>query len=439
LPQPLLQAISQEILDVIGLCLAARNSDYVGSIVATREGAGNCTAIGHPGGFAATDAALINGTAAHGEDYDDTFEGSPAHPGAVVVPAVLAACEAHNRSGADLLRGVAIGGELVCRMSIAAPGAVHRAGFHPTAVIGTMGAALGVSTALSTSAPTGASALGVAGSFAAGIIEYLSEGTWTKRIHAGWAARCGLEAVALAKAGFLGPRTVFEGPHGFYHGFTNGDVEPNLNLLTEALGQTWHLQRVAFKPYACGTMTQPYIDCAIRLREQLRDQGRSLQSITSIECKAGAGTVHRLWEPLSEKRAPTTPYSAKFSVPYCIAVGLVDGAAGLEQFTEHKVRDTDVLSLAQKVSYSIDPDNEYPRNYSGHLRVTFADGAVIEVEQPHMRGGARERLTQQELEAKFAANARYGRLTDGASANARQVAQGLLGADNVNDLQSLRN
>ena len=419
LPGALKTAVSQELLDIVGLCLAARSTDYIASILASRQGTGRCTAIGHDAGFSETDAALINGTAAHGEDYDDTFEGSPAHPGAVVVPAVLAACETGERSGEDLLKGIAVGGELICRMSIAAPGAVHRAGFHPTAVIGALGAAAGVSAALGLKPAVGASALGVAASLASGIIEYLSEGTWTKRLHAGWASRAGLEAVRLAAAGFLGPRTVMEGPHGFFHAFTNGDIQPDLDVLTRDLGTDWNMERVAFKPYACGTMTQPFIDCAIAMRAA----GVAPERVRLIECKVGEGTVHRLWEPLAEKRLPTTPY--------CIAAGLCEGAAGLEQFTEARVRDSHLLDIAAKVSYKIDPDNEYPRNYSGHLRVTLEDGQVLEFDQPHLRGGAKQRLTQDELERKFTANANYGGLDGGAAANARVLVGTLLECDNV--------
>ena len=431
-------AVQQEWLDVAGLCLAARATDYIGTLLRTRPNQGSCTALGHPGGWSETDAALINGTAIHGEDYDDTFEGSPAHPGAVVIPAVLAACESDRRSGADVAAGIAVGGELVCRMSLAAPGALHRAGFHPTAVIGVMGATAGVSTALGQSPTVAANAMGLAGSFASGIIEYLSEGTWTKRIHAGWAARCGIEAARLAAAGFAAPRTIMEGPHGFFHAFTNGDSIPDLDQLTADLGAVWHFERIAFKPYACGTMTQPFIDCAIELRARLRADGRTARDIARIECKVGEGTVHRLWEPLSEKRRPTTPYSAKFSVPYCIAAGLGAGAAGLEQFTEAWVRDSELLDIAGKVSYIIDPENEYPRNYTGHLAVTCHDGSTYELNQPHMRGGARERLTQAELESKFQANARYGGLDEEAAASAETLVKQLLSADDVAEVAGLR-
>lgn len=391
-------------VDVAGLCVAARDADYVAALLSCCEEKGGCTAFGHELALNPAGAALVNGTAAHGEDYDDTFEGTPVHAGAVIVPAVLAACEGYGRAGEDALRGMAAGAELVCRLALVAPTAMHRAGFHPTAVIGALGAAAGVSVALRLDRDQMASALGIAGSFASGIIEYLAEGTWTKRIHPGWAAQAGLRAARLAEAGFLGPRTVIEGAHGFFHAFADASVPRDYTRLTGGLGETWHCERLAFKPYACGTMAQPFIDCAIALRAS----GVRPDDIDHLVCKVGEGTVHRLWEPRSEKDAPSTPYSAKFSVPYCIAVALSDGAAGLEQFSEERVADKALRRLAAKVRYEIDPANEYPDNYTGYVRAHLTDGRTVEAKQPHLRGGRREPLSRRDLIAKMQANLSFG-------------------------------
>ncbi|HKC57603.1 MAG TPA: MmgE/PrpD family protein, partial [Vicinamibacterales bacterium] len=194
LPPAARETVGRLILDVCGLCVAARQSEYIRATLASVDRGGRCTAIGHEGAFDAFGAALINGTAAHGEDFDDTFEGGPVHAGAVVVPAALAACEREGLAGDRLLLGIAAGAELMCRLSLVAPKATHAAGFHPTAVFGALAAAGGVSAALGLRAPEIASALGIAGSMASGIIEYLAEGTSTKRMHAGWAAQSGVRA-----------------------------------------------------------------------------------------------------------------------------------------------------------------------------------------------------------------------------------------------------
>lgn len=391
------------LVDVAGLCVAARHEDYIAATLAAVDRGGVCTALGHAGGFDAFGAALINGTAAHGEDFDDTFEGGPVHSGAVIVPAVMAACEREGLGGERLLVGIATGVELMCRLSLVAPQATHKAGFHPTAVFGALAAAGGVSAALGLDAKQTVSALGIAGSMASGIIEYLAEGTWTKRMHAGWSAQAGLRAALMARGGFIGPRTVLDGVHGFYHAFAPS-VPPDFAKLLDGLGQRWVIETVAFKPYACGTMTQPFIDCAIKLAES----GVRPEDVTDILCNVGEGTVHRLWEPLAVKHHPQTPYAAKFSTPFCMAVGFFDRRAGFAQFTEARIRDAGVLGLAGKVRYEIDPNDEYPRNFTGHLRATLKDGSTREFRQPHMRGGAHAPMTTAEVESKFLDNALYG-------------------------------
>jgi 2-methylcitrate dehydratase PrpD len=403
LPAPTAQKCEDLLIDIVGLCVTARNEDYVRSAMAGCDDDGPCTVIGHKRTLTAAGAAFVNGTAAHGEDFDDTFEGGPVHAGAVIVPAVLAACERHNPDGRMALSGIAIGTEVLCRLSLVVPKAVHKAGFHPTAVFGAMGAAAGVSAALGLNAKQIVDALGIAGSMASGIIEYLAEGTWTKRMHAGWAAQSGLRAALLAKAGFVGPRTVFEGVHGLFHGFahtTQGDYD----ALVGDFGTRWVTDTLAFKPYPCGTMAQPYIDCAKRLAAR----GVAAEDISEILCEVAEGTVHRLWEPLASKQRPPNGFAAKFATPYLLATGFVHGGVGLGAFTESAVHDKDVLALAAKVKFVIDPDNPYPNNYTGHIKATLKDGSVVEERQPYLRGGAQEPLTRQDVTDKFALNARHG-------------------------------
>ena len=395
------------LVDIAGLCVAARNADYVRAAIDTWEADGQSTAIGHARALDAAGAAFVNGTAAHGEDFDDTFEGGPVHAGVVVVPALLAAAERHRLSGPDLLLGIAVGCEVMCRASLVAPKKIHKAGFHPTAVLGAMGAAAGVAAALRVDDATFASAQGLAGSMASGIIEYLAEGTWTKRMHPGWAAQAGLRAVELARAGFLGPRTVWEGTHGFLHGFAN-TTDGAWEKLTDGFGERWIAETIAFKPYACGTMIHPFIDCARRLAPSLPVGGRSFDDIESISCDTAEGYVHRLWEPLDGKRRPPNAYAAKFSIPWCVGYAMVHGAVGLEAFEERHVHDPRILAIASKVSYRVNPDDPYPNEYTGHVRVTLKGGRSVEQRQPHLRGGHREPLTRAEIEDKFRANCAYG-------------------------------
>jgi 2-methylcitrate dehydratase PrpD len=390
------------LVDVAGLCVAARRTDYVGAAIAGWEASGPCTAIGHARALDSAGAAFVNGTAAHGEDYDDTFEGGPVHAGAVIVPAILALCEREKLPGRNALHGIAVGVELTCRASLVAPKMIHKAGFHPTAVLGAMGAAAGAAAALGLSKPQFVHALGIAGSMAGGIIEYLAEGTWTKRMHPGWAAQSGIRAADLARRGFVGPRTVFEGEHGLYHGFARSP-KGDWDKLLDGFGRRWIMSGVAFKLYPCGTMTHPYIDCARRLARKVH-----FGEIEEVVCEAAEGTVHRLWEPLAAKQRPPNGYAAKFSQPYCIAAGFVLGNAGLDAFTDERVADPRLRALAAKVRYEIDPDNPYPNEYTGHVRVKLKNGSSLEERQPHIRGGRHEPLSRADVEEKFRGNCAYG-------------------------------
>ena len=400
--EPPREIVEKLLVDVAGLCVAARNTDYLRAALASWEAAGKCTAIGHARALDSAGAAFVNGTAAHGEDFDDTFEGGPIHAGAVIVPAVLAICERERISGKNALKGIAVGLELTCRASLVAPKLIHKAGFHPTAVLGAMGAAAACATALGSSKTHFVNALGIAGSMAAGIIEYLAEGTWTKRMHPGWAAQSGIRAADLARQGFVGPRTVFEGEHGLYHGFARTTAGAWDRLL-EGFGRHWVTETIAFKLYPCGTMTHPYIDCARRLASKVK-----LEEIEEVVCEAAEGTLHRLWEPLAAKQRPPNAYAGKFSQPYCIAAGFVLGNAGLDAFTDERVADPRLRSLAAKVRYVVDPDNPYPNEYTGHVRVKLKGGAVVEERQPHIRGGRHEPLSRADVEEKFRGNCTYG-------------------------------
>jgi 2-methylcitrate dehydratase PrpD len=268
--------------------------------------------------------------------------------------------------------------------------------------VGALGAAAGVSVALRLDEKQMVNALGVVGSMASGIIEYLAEGAWTKRLHPGWAAQAGIRAADLARHGFVGPRTVLEGTHGFYYAFARG-ADGDWAKLTEGFGEEWVANAIAFKPYACGTMTQPYVDCARRLASRVDVEG-----IEEVVCETAEGIVHRLWEPLADKQRPPNAYAGKFSTPWCIAAGFVLGHAGLDAFTEERVRDPRLRALAARVRYEIDPANPYPNRFTGHVRVRMKGGEIFEERQPHMRGGVEEPLSRADLEEKFRLNCAYG-------------------------------
>lgn len=411
IPSDIQEVLSFLVKDISGVIVAARNEDYIQSLIKTYSNTGNIIALGHKNVFDVFSSSIICGTAAHGEDFDDTFEGNPMHVGATMVSTFLSAGQFFKLNGEQILKGIAIGAELICRMALVSPTAMHKQGFHPTSICSVFGATAGLGAVLGLNQKQLSSALGVAGSMSSGIIEYLAEGTWTKRIHPGWAASSGIHAALLGRSDFLGPRTVFEGAHGFFKAFTIKEIEKDFSHLIEGLGTRWECKNLAFKPYACGTMAQPFVDCAIQLKKQISD----LSQIKSIKAKVGEGTVHRLWEPRAEKNNPSTPYSAKFSVPYCVGVALVKGGAGLEEFTEISIKNSEILKIANLMTYEIDPNDEYPKNYTGTLIVETADGKTIEAKQPCFRGGKKQPLTKEDFDSKFNKNLKYAKLNDNQS------------------------
>jgi len=433
IPAAVTDTATLDLIDAAGLCLAAKTTTYMEQILASADALGECTAIGHERSLGLQDAALANGVAIHGEDFDDTLEGAPIRVGAMVIPAALAVSEHYRCTGERTLLGIVAGLEAVCRLNHVAAGHMHRAGFHPVGVIGALGAAAAAGVTLGLNRNQLTASFGIAASMSSGILEYLTDGAWTKRLHPGWAAQSGVKAALIAKTDFFAPRTVFDGEHNFFKTFAP-TATADYSHLTNGLGEQWYLKRIVFKPYACGTMIHPYIDCARRLRKDGIDAG----DIEQIVCDTGEGLVHRLWEPLSDKQRPPSGYAAKFSMPFCMALGYYEDDAGLVQFSDDKVQLPHLLALAEKISYRIDPENEYPSNYSGHLEVRLKSGDVLTYDQPHMRGGMHEPLSTDELVEKFFANAQFGGWSKSDAQALLEFCQNLRQAPDLSGLSAFR-
>lgn len=186
IPETARRATEDTVIDTVGLTVAALDTDYGRAVRRAFDQRGTCTVWGLDQGFESAAAPVINGTCGHGEDYDNTYEGCPVHSGVVIVPALFAAGESLNLGAGAVARGMVIGIEIANRLGQVSGKGVHTAGFHPTAILGCMGAAAGVAHAMGQTSAQIRDTLGVAGSMASGIIEYLADGTWTKRMHPGW-------------------------------------------------------------------------------------------------------------------------------------------------------------------------------------------------------------------------------------------------------------
>lgn len=393
-------------LDTLGSVLASSTMDFGRAALAVAVRLGGppeSTLVGTAGKVGEASAVLAGGTLAHGLDFDDTREDAIVHTGAVTVPTALAAGEAVAADGRAVVEAIVAGVEVMCRVGLAVPGRFHARHFHPTAVTGTYGAVAVAGKLHGLGESELVHAFGICGSQSAGIIEYLADGSWTKRLHPGWAGHAGVVAVMLAQSGFTGPESVFEGEHGFFAAFAGGHDRARMDALLATLGATWELQALTFKPYPCGSIAHPYMDCALRLREEHRLKA---SAIAEVRCRTAAGPVPRLWEPLAAKHRPPNGYAAKFSLPYLLAVMLVKGRAGLAEFSDEAVRDPAVLDVAARVHYDLDATIDYPRQFVGDVTVRLTDGRVLHAHQDHPRGGAASPLTGDELEAKFRGNAR---------------------------------
>ncbi len=402
-PEEVVESEKLHILDTIGCGLAAHALDAApaGRQAMTETGvSGPATAIGVAAGLPPAEAALVNGVTCHALDYDDTHTGAIAHVSVAVVPAALATAQARGARGEDLLIAAIAGNEIVTRLGMAVGSAFHARGFHPTSVCGVFGATAAASRLGGLDAGTVTNALGIAGSMASGLLEYLADGSSTKQLHPGWAAHAAIIASRLAAYGASGPSTVLEGRFGIYRAFVEADVDPE--TLTEGLGDRWETPNIAFKPYpACHYIHAP-LDATAQLVAQTPIRADEIEEIIVLSTEAGVSLV---LEPLTDKHRPRTLYEAKFSLPYSIAWLLLRGPVGVATYTEEAITDSDVLELAAKVRYEVKDYETFPRALPGGVRIRTRDGRTLEAELPYQRGGPDNPMTAEQVCEKFRANA----------------------------------
>ena len=305
-------------------------------------------------------------------------------------------------------------------------GQFHARGFHATAVCGVFGATAAACRLRHVTPATAASALGIAGSFAGGLFVYLDEGTATKPIHPAWAAHGALLAADLAARGAEGPTTVFEGRFGLYHAFIG--AEPGTVTLERELadlGERWETPRIAFKPYpACHFIHGSLGATASLLLEIDADQ------ISHIEVTVPEAAVALVLEPAEDKAEPRTDYEGKFSLPFSTAAMIVSGKVDIETYAGAALHDPAVLDLARKVSYTVRDYETWPAAFPGGVRITNADGTVLEADRPHQLGAPENPMTADQVIEKFHANAALA-LDSG---TARQLEAAVLELERQTDL-----
>jgi 2-methylcitrate dehydratase PrpD len=367
---------------------------------------GDATVLGTNERLAPPHAALANGAAAHAIEMDDTHQGGSIHLGAAIFPAALAAAELIRADGRRVLAAAVAGYEVAARLAMAVgPAAHYRRGFHPTATCGAFGAATAAACLLGLDVPRLVAALGVAGTQASGSMEFLTDGAWTKRLHPGWAASSGLHAAALAAAGFRAPATAIEGPAGFLHAYSEAPDPAPLRAPRDG----FELMQTGVKPHACCRYMQGPIDLALELRATL---GAAPAAVERIEVGMLGAGIPIVCEPVGRKRRPRSVVDAQFSLPFGVAVALVDGRASPAEFVAARYTDPAILDLMDRVHTLPDPalDAEFPRRWPAWMRIRLRDGRILDARLARPLGDPENFPPPAALEAKFRSLA--GRVLD---------------------------
>ena len=399
IPKEAVHVAKKAILDWVGVTIAGAN-EPVARILA--EQVKRMGAIGEAGVICrafrtSTDlAAWVNGTASHALDYDDTFPNAAGynfHPTVPILSAVLALAEKMSVSGKDVLTAYIVGIEVESRIGASMGRYSSEIGWHPTPVIGTMGAVAASANILKLNMQRVRMALGIASSLSSGLLQNF--GTMTKPLHAGNSAKNGIVAALLAKNGFTGNESIMERNFGFCSMFSGGKVN-GLGKNEQDLGKTWHIisPGISFKPYPCCRSTHSSIDASLYLRNA---PGFDASQVVKIICKTSPQHLK-----LARFHRPKSAYEGKFSIPYCIAAALLSGKVLLEDFAEEKVSDPEAQALLSKVEFLHPGEyHEDPMSLAQEVVLKLSNGAEYACRVDTPKGDPQNPMTEDELSMKF--------------------------------------
>ena len=399
LPEAAVRAARRAILDTLGVTIAGSvevTAERMRALIAHRRGAcDEATIVGTSLRASVEDAALANGTAAHALDYDDLHQSLSGHPSVPVLPAALALAERHRLSGAALITAFVVGVEVEAKLGRAMNPGLYETGWHATSTLGVFGAAAACASLLGLSAEVTAQALAIAASMASGI--KANFGTDCKPLHAGHASRCGVEAAFLAQAGFTGNPRALEHANGFGATYGSGN-RPAWDLATAGLGAPHEIvdPGVGVKRFPACASTHQALDAALALAGEHR---LVASDVEAVEAAVWYMAPHQLIYDQAE-----TPLQGKFSMPYCVSAALLDGNVGFAQFTDERVRRSDVQALMPKVRMVIHPDQTtrdcLPTRFS-EVTIRLRDGRQLRRRVQVAKGQPRNPLTDAELTVKF--------------------------------------
>ena len=424
IPQTVRERAKLVMLDAIGNAFAASRYPFVPAALSALSslGSGDSTVIGLDARLALRDAVVMNGILVHGLDYDDTYLPGSVHLSASCVPVVLGMGVHAGAHGEAMLMATVLGLEISARIAAAAKGGFVNAGFHATGIAGAFGSAVAAGRLMKLDAAQHTLAQGIALSMTSGTLQPLQEGSWTKRLHPGWAGASGITAAAFARAGYVGPAQAYEGHFGLYGCFLGehkASAQPQ--AVIEGLGDTWEFTRTSIKLFPACHQLHAFMNCAIKLS---KEQAFTADNVESVRTLIADAAVPLVCEPLASKLKPASSYAAQFSLPYSVACAMVRGRFGLNEIEAPSYTDDELLKLANKVSYEIDPNPGFPKSRSGEVIVKMKDGRELRHRDNILPD---EPASAESIVAKFMQN------TDGIlpRARAEQVREAVLGLERV--------
>ena len=380
-------------------------------------------------------AAWVNGMMSHARDFDDTHDAAVLHAGVSVVPAAIAAAERDpTASGADLLAGITVGLELICRLGVATKIGIIESGYMYTSLFGHFAATAAAARVMRMETDEMVNALGIAYSQAAGTHQVTRDGALTKRMQPGFAAKTALISTALGRAGIRGARKTFEGVDGLFNSYFRGEYSPA--VLRDGLGERFHLADLSFKPFPCCRFNHTAIEAAQQIRNQLAHAGNP--EISRIIARVNRQAHEAVGTPIEVRQNPTNVVQAQFSIPYTVAAAILDGDVGLAHFTEESLEDERIQQLARRVWVETDPEIESPWSRSispTRLDVeTTAGTLTAQVDLP--LGGPDRSMTESDYMAKMQGCMAVSDLDwpDETLANLREAVWGLSQNGNVQAL-----
>jgi 2-methylcitrate dehydratase PrpD len=430
LPGGVVEKTKQLFLDLLGVAIRAsvdaESTPPIREALATFMSPGPSSLIGEPGSASPMDAVFYNATLAHSLDFDDTHREGSVHPGAAVIPTVLAVGEAEGSSGAQAIAAAVVGYDITCRLAVAIdPKSHYERGFHPTATCGVFGATAAAGRLAGLTTGQLEQAFGINGSQAAGSLQFFDNGAWNKRIHPGLAARNALLAVSLARAGFLGASHPIEGEHGLLHGYSDASTtEP----LTKGLGRRFDVMATAIKPYPACRYAHAPLDAIIEIAQE---HDLKPEEVTAIQVGLSDAGLALIGRPIERKREPQNIVDAQFSMPFLAAVAMTRRRLTWSDYDA--LADPGIRELARRVDVSADAEANrlFPGRWLASVTIE-ARGRTFTDRRWRTRGEPESPLTWAEVEAKF------NELTESALGSRREhVVELVRGLEHVDDLRTL--